>query len=374
MKRILIATHFFYPEITPRAFRATELANELSKRGYKVDVLIGSSQKIVEDYTSEKCDEMKDSFVLDKGNKKKPSKIKLLASKFIVSFFGETNVVKKKSLFLDLLEISKYDVIISIGPPFYTHYHISKLINKTEWIGKSITDWGDPFYRSGDAAFMFPHMRFVQKRVLNTFNFTTIPVEEAVSYYKQFTEDEKIKIIPQGFNFDVKIDENMKKNVEKSMNSINRPLFIYAGAFYKDVRDPQKILEYLCTVKEDFVFFIFSDMSGDIYEEILIPFKRKLKDKLVLMKKVPREELIEYLKMSDFVLNIENKSENQVPSKLIDLSLSGKPILSVNPHFLDENKFNDFLKGDYTKSLELDLSKYDIKNVTNQFIELIEGE
>ncbi len=38
-KRILIVTRFFHPDITPRAFRAYELAKEFSRQGHDVTVL-----------------------------------------------------------------------------------------------------------------------------------------------------------------------------------------------------------------------------------------------------------------------------------------------------------------------------------------------
>ena len=38
-KKILIVTRLFHPEITPRAFRAYELAKEFSRQGHDVTVL-----------------------------------------------------------------------------------------------------------------------------------------------------------------------------------------------------------------------------------------------------------------------------------------------------------------------------------------------
>lgn len=39
VKKILIVTRFFYPDITPRAFRAFELAKEFALQGHEVTVL-----------------------------------------------------------------------------------------------------------------------------------------------------------------------------------------------------------------------------------------------------------------------------------------------------------------------------------------------
>ena len=38
-KKILIITHGFYPEISPRSFRATELVKEFVRQGHEVTVI-----------------------------------------------------------------------------------------------------------------------------------------------------------------------------------------------------------------------------------------------------------------------------------------------------------------------------------------------
>jgi len=40
--KILIITYYFFPEITPRAFRAFELAKEFSRLGHDVSIIIPS--------------------------------------------------------------------------------------------------------------------------------------------------------------------------------------------------------------------------------------------------------------------------------------------------------------------------------------------
>lgn len=40
MKKIIITTYHFYPEINPRAFRAFELAKSLAKNNCEVEIVI----------------------------------------------------------------------------------------------------------------------------------------------------------------------------------------------------------------------------------------------------------------------------------------------------------------------------------------------
>ena len=75
---------------------------------------------------------------------------------------------------------------------------------------------------------------------------------------------------------------------------------------------------------------------------------------------------------ADFLINFENGNTSvQVPSKLIDYSLSGRPVLSVNSFRLDKDNINNFLKGNYSGKMQMpDLSQYDIRNVASQFLAL----
>ena len=47
-KKILIVSDACYPELTPRAFRTTELASELAREGYHVTLLIPNRQVFLE--------------------------------------------------------------------------------------------------------------------------------------------------------------------------------------------------------------------------------------------------------------------------------------------------------------------------------------
>ena len=73
----------------------------------------------------------------------------------------------------------------------------------------------------------------------------------------------------------------------------------------------------------------------------------------------------------DFLINLENEKSNQVPSKVIDYTLSKRPILSINKDNFNENEFLDFLNGKYDKAIKIKIEDYDIKNVVNQFEQLL---
>src|SRR5690606_1830281 len=118
--------------------------------------------------------------------------------------------------------------------------------------------------------------------------------------------------------------------------------FIYAGAFYNDIRDPRPFLEFLGTIENNFKFVIYTKSKG-----IVEPYKYTLKEKLVVRDFIPRDQVIKEFSKADFVVNIENITDAQSPSKLIDYAIAGRPILSINPHNIDKNKVVEFLNGQY---------------------------
>ena len=73
----------------------------------------------------------------------------------------------------------------------------------------------------------------------------------------------------------------------------------------------------------------------------------------------------------DFLVNFDNNTDEQIPSKLIDYAVTGRPVLNITKN-IDFNAVNDFLNAKYEKKMKFyDLKKYDIKNVVKQFLELL---
>lgn len=359
MKNLLLITHWYYPRNNPRSFRARALADELIKRGYDVDILIGEQKNLVEeseleDFYSEKSE--------SEGKASDKVKKCVFLKKILTFFIGE------KFYFTHLHSMEKciskkYDGIISVGNPFYSHYLAVKLKRKWKNNACIICDCGDPNYLG------FPRhsllVKAIQKYVFHKASFITVPIPESLEYYISYAQKEKIKVIPQGFSM-----KNIKlKKYTESNNSIR---FAYAGRFYKDIRNPEKLLKLLTTIETDFQFTIYTDFNSAVYRDILIPYKKRLDNKLILKSFLQREECISELSEYDFLINIRNLTHIQAPSKLIDYAIAGRPILDCNPERIPENVLKKFLRKDYSDQLIVDITKYKIENVVKQFIDLLE--
>lgn len=365
MSRILIVTHWFYPRQNPRAFRAFELYREFKKNN-EVDVLVGDWKKYLkndEDYHKMDCFSSQE--VTNKNAKLSNKRIIQFGIKAVQYFIGDRYLLSGGRFLYKSMNFSKYDAVISIGLPFYVHWIVSKKLRKYHGKIVSISDWGDPFV--GDhGKKIAPYFKGIQKRICNTFDYVVTPTDNAVKYYQKYkTNREGIKVIPQGFDF---------SEVEVGNYRVNSvPHFAYAGIFYRDKRNPEQFLDFLAKIDSDFVFTIYTVKHGPMYQDILLKYKEILKDKLIINDTIPRIDCIKELSLNDFLVNIDNIDNIQVPSKLIDYTLARRPILNFKQDAIPKENFMKFLLADYSGQYSINIEDYNIINVAGKFYGLING-
>lgn len=370
--RILILSHFFYPSITPRAFRTTELAKRLCNIGHSVTVCIPKSQfdytSFLKEYVNIKIDFI-DIPVAENKKVTEPANFIAPIFKRFINRIKYTYLQYPTIKYLKLIpsyldKETKYDAIISIAVPHPIHWGIARAIRllKKSVCKVWIADCGDPFMLCRTDTFRKPfYFRWFEKDFCRKADFITIPVDDGKKgYYPEFWS--KIKVIPQGFDFsEIKLCEYKPNEVVS---------FAYAGGFIPGIRDPRPILDYLCEYKGNFRIYIYTRQQS-----LISSYKERLGDKLVISDYIERTELIYRLSSYDFLLNIENGTSVQSPSKLIDYALTQRPVLSLNSCNLDKGKFNRFLQRDYSGQMPMpDINDYSIVNVANAFIELIESK
>lgn len=356
--KILIVSENFYPKNNPRSHRTFELAKELGRQKHDVHVVFFSRDYYDFDYSSlEKEYGFKVHKVLltYKGPRGRIlSRIMglFLAWPFIEIFFKMPKVFRS---------VEKADMIISIATPHPIHWGLSRL-GKRIWkkCDVWVADCGDPYMGCKTDTYKPPfYFKYIEKRWCRLCDFITVPVESAKDgYYKEFHN--KLRVIPQAFDLGDRTTPMKEPN-----NSV--PTFMFAGGFIPGIRDPKLLLDYLSSCKNDFKFIIYTNNDS-----LLSDYKSKMGDKLEIHSYIPRNELLEKMKSMDFLVNIENGNTSvQVPSKLIDYALSGRPVLSVNSYKIDEGNIERFLNADYSGQMQMpDLDKYDIRVVAKQFLEL----
>jgi hypothetical protein len=368
MKILIISQHLF-PMQTPRAHRTTELVKELGRQGHEVTLyaVIGTYDYnafenkynvrvrniplkwMVHPYSSD--NDGKRTFI-DKVLGRLLRKLEFPNLEFR---FRIPKVLKKEY---------NYDALISIADPHQIHWGIAQYRknNLANFPKVWIADCGDPFMLNGATNRTSSYFEKMERLFCEQCDFITVPVEEAkMGYYHEYRN--KIQVIPQGFQFEL-IETKIPTE-----NSI--PTFAYAGTFYRDIRNPEKLMNYLSTIEMDYRFVVYT-----AHTSLIDNYKRQLGEKLEIRKPIPREDLIKELRKMDFLINIENSnSPAQVPSKLIDYAITGRPTISINPSQFDLAVLDKFMSGDYSNQFIVnDLEKYKIENVAGQFIQLIKSK
>lgn len=360
---ILIITQNIYPTIDARSFRSTQLAIELAREGHRVTVysLLGKyNYDDMSKSTGMLIKKLGHSICGCADNDEHSSMH--FFNKILRRLFGRLFLYPTIELVPMINKALKHekdvDLLISIAMPYADHFGV--VLSRYRKCSKCwISDCGDPFMGN---PIVHPcwYFKYLEKYWCRHTDYIVIPVECAKdAYYDEFRG--KINVIPQGFDFaNIKLANYRKNEV---------PTFAYAGSVARGMRDPSNLLSYLCTVKTDFKFYVYTNQK-DLFE----PFSCQLGSKLIIKDVVQRESLIFQISKMDFIINIENSGTNvQRPSKLIDYSLSTRPILDITSSFdkLEQEVFNEFFDGDYRhKFIMQNLQDFNIINVAHKFIQL----
>ncbi len=363
-RKILILSATFYPANSPRSFRTTELAKEFARQGHEVVVYIPHNGFDYSAFLQEHPIQLKHLGKLSyKPIKLKGKKMEMLLRRGVKRALGLLFEFPSIELMFKvsrhLKEESGYDMLISIAVPYPIHWGIARIRSGRNRIAKTwVADCGDPYMGEATDSFrkLF-YFKYVEKWFFRKTDFISVPFEGARSaYYPEFQE--KIRIIPQGFRLDeLAIPEYKKKE--------GCPVFAYAGSFIPGRRDPGPLLDCLLKNKAEFRFIVYTSQSG-----MLVPFKKKLGEKLIIRDYVSRDDLLLVLAGMDFLINFDNNTHTQLPSKLIDYAITGRPIFNISSD-TDLSIIMEFLKGDYSRKMDLPPSSdYDIRTVVKKFAQL----
>lgn len=364
--KIVIISRVIFPKIAPRSMRATELAKEFVRQGHDVTLygLLGNyDYSNFEKETGVRVRSLGRTYFA-KVNSDDSYKFNKL-DKFLKRIFGKIlefpDIELMKNTYHVLKKEKNIDLVISVAIPYPIHWGVALYSSLNPRFSKNVTwvaDCGDPYM--GNPFMKHPfYFKYMEKWFCNKTDFISIPIEEAKrAYFPEYKH--KLRVIPQGFNF---TEPNLKGLYKKN----DKPTFIYSGTFYEGVRDPRPFLDLLIELNKDFRFIIYTKNI-----KLLEKYKGVLKDKLIIRDYVSRPELLTQLSQADFLINFENNTSLQSPSKLIDYALSGRPILSINTvQEINKEMVLDFLNSNYEKATIVEnIEQYDIKNVAIQFLNL----
>ena len=366
-RKILIVSPSFYPMNTPRSHRTTELVKEFSNQGHEVTLITSKNgidrRKFCSDYevTIKYLPRRRLKEIQLNGRNKIVRLFKRMIRRILLQLFQYPNIELVFQVRNCLKTESNYDLLISIASPHAVHWGTAWARSEKNPIAKTwVADCGDPFMGTTTDSFkpLF-YFKYFEKYWNRKCDFISIPFAGAMdAYYEDYRD--KIVIIPQGFKF----DEVCSNDVYSRAHNI--PTFAYSGGFIQGARDPKEFISFLLKQDVRFKFIIYTKSLG-----MVKPFLSDSGDKIEIREYIPRKVLIRELSQMDFIVNFNNGNSTQLPSKLIDYYLSGRPILSLDSYNFDKKVVHEFLKGDYTNQLIIkNPDQYKIENVCIQFLSL----
>lgn len=368
--KILLVSNAFYPELSPRSFRATELAKEFSRRGHDVTVITKYRDYNYKEFLNEIPIQLK----MWNGSRlpaiptfrwKPFSMISRFISRILGVLFEYPAIEDMFHVKSALKKEAGYDLMISFAVPYPVQWGVAwaSRANKnisSRWVG----DCGDSYMLARLDKFRKPfYFKYLELSFCKRCDFITIPFKELQQqFYPQFRS--KIRVIPQGFNFDE------IRRFEGNLNN-DKPVFIFSGTVIPGKRDLNLFLDFLNSLERDFLFIVYTNQFG-YYDN----YKKMLGDKLELRNYIDRLTLIYEMSKADFLVNVDTIYDSMsnieaIPSKLIDYSLADRPILNTISSNLDESLVLEFLNKDYSRRRIIDKENFNIKVVAEKFLSFI---
>lgn len=217
----------------------------------------------------------------------------------------------------DINDKKKIDVLMSVSFDFYTHAAALKFKKQHPEI-KWITYSTDPL--------AYSEVNPIEKRKLQT----AIDIEQDVYSSCDFcitTEELATNIIndyhiaPEkvlGLPFLL-----LDKPVKLRTSQRQRPLVVYAGYLYYEIRNPRTMLEVFSRIKN---VDLHLHVAGDRHIRQML--SQKYPENIVIDGLVSREKYLELLGEASILINMCNSVKLQAPSKLTELVSTGKPIIN----------------------------------------------
>lgn len=359
--KILIISNHTYPLQGPRAFRTAELSEQFVRMGHEVilyTVMGKFDYSLYQKETGIKMRNIKPIFATSANDGTHRYN---LFDKFMFHFFHRLILWPQCEFHFCVEKIIKQnpnvDMLITIAYPHSIHSGAARAKKKNPNIFPKIwiCDCGDPFMLN--PFINAPkYMKKFEVMWCNMCDYISVPTKESYKgYYQKYWD--KIRVIPQGFDFSKTPIAQYKKN--------EVPTFIFAGTIYPGVRDIHPFMDYLLKFDKPYKFFVMSRTPLEPFYEI------ESKGQIEYIIGKGRGDVIYECSKADFLINVTNNSLIQTPSKLIDYGISKRPILDIDNEFLKPEEFQRFYAGNYSKCNKINLlDDYKIENVAQKFLNL----
>lgn len=243
-------------------------------------------------------------------------------------------------------EEGPFDVMISVSHPFSSHLVAKRAKAKNPEI-RWIADNGDPFSflkESQPNNFdLYKNLNFTkEEEVFQCSDYASVTTNETKKVYKNLFSniENKIKVIPP--LIDEELLNYIKRNGIKHRENTKLLNLVFTGTLYSKIRNPVFLLDLLEEVNRiipNKIAMNFYGLTNDFDIRDLKPYNYPI----IFHGEVEKSQIIRQQISADVLVNIGNSTHYQLPSKIVDYALTGKPILNISS--LKNDSSSNFLNS-----------------------------
>ncbi len=401
MKKILILTSYFLPNPSANGINTKYIVDELKKRGNSVTCVSvkrqnESSYELIDDIPIYRISPSLYSKILNKESTAKKNifnkmffklwgvfrKIKLAIFIFKFPNNDVLQVNKTYKLLSSLNEKEKFDCVIGVFKPYTNIAALMKFKKENNNVicGAYYLD----LINSSKRPFFMPkwlYKKLCYKGDINSFKELdyVLLAKGGKSIYEGSEYDcirDKIEYID--FPTFHELPSFNTKNENKQSTVLT-----YAGTLDSEYRNPEYLLACLKSIDQNIILNIYGKGNCD---DILKRYNDGESLKIINHGMVSQEVVRNSMLQSDFLLNISNKIQNAVPSKIFEMFGTGKPIINLTFSKTDIsreyfNKYPSVLNVETWKNIDSQIpdlqeflikeegKKYNTSDIKRNFIE-----
>lgn len=330
MKRILVVLGNYSTGKSPNAMCVSGIIKELEKNNINIDLLSLELDGNFNQNSIEQSNVRYTKYYTNTINFIKSNFTKLIALPL-----RYPKAVKLLKFELDdLLKTNEYDAIIAVSHPIETIEAVAD-ISRDSFNGKKILYEIDP----ASNRYKYPKNIFEkywksksmkwENKVYNEFDI----IIHMLTHKRHYDSEDFKKYDDKTIYLDIpglEISNNLMNKVILDHKKIN---FLYAGAFYPDLRKPDYFIDFFKNINGELDFDL--NIYTNSMRKHIIRRISGYEDRIILHNTVPENVLNEYINSSvDCLISIGNFNSDFLPSKVLKNIASLKPVI----HFYRDNE------------------------------------
>ena len=361
---ILIVSFQYWPALSARSFRWTALAERWASEGREVQVVCARSpdRPVFETVRGVHVHRVGPAWVESLRGAAKPAGGRAEADRGVIRrmataaartiwhavYWPDTSCTwyfAARAKARELIAAKAPQALVTVSPTFTAVAVGRSLAREAGREFHWLIDLGDPFSFSDEA----PPNNFRLYRRLNTrFERSCFARADSISVTTSETRDRYAALFPESADKIAVIPPLVEfpegGGPTAPPRRPDRRRLVFLGRLYPSIRRPDYLLGLFASLAdapggERYELHFFGDSWQ--CEADFAPHKRILGRSLFVHGPVPRERAIAEMYSADVLVNIGNDTRYQLPSKIVEYAMTGRPILNIVPRPDDSSA--DFL-------------------------------